>query len=165
MTGRDPLQFYLDKSSPEAWKAVTRLSKTVRDDARAAGLSDQLVELVSLRVSQLNGCAYCLNVHTRNAVKAGLGPQRLGALSAWWEAENLYTEQERAALQLAEQVTRINDIDSVMAAQLLASNALDDAQYAAVQWVAMLMNLTNRVSILSHHPVRATAETRAAVEE
>ena len=165
MASRDPLQFYLDKASPDAWKAVTRLSKTVGDDARAAGLSEQLIELVNLRVSQINGCAFCLDLHTRLAVKAGLSAQRLGALPAWWEAENLYTHQERAALQLAEEVTRISDIDSVKAAQLLASTALDDAQYAAVQWVAMTMNLTNRISILSHHPVRTTAETRVALEE
>lgn len=165
MASRDPLQFYLDKSNPETWKVVTQLSKSVGEQAQAAGLSKQLIELVNLRVSQLNGCAFCLDLHTRSAVKAGLSAQRLGALSAWWEAENLYTPQERAALQLAEAVTRIHDIDNVIAAQLLASNVLDDAQYAAVQWVAMAMNLTNRISILSHHPVRPNAESRPALEE
>ncbi len=164
MASRDPLQFYLDKSNPDAWKAVTRLSQAVGEDARAAGLTEQLIELVNLRVSQLNGCAFCLDLHTRLAVKAGLSAQRLGARSAWWEAESLYTRQERAALQLAEAITRVRDIDNVNAAQLLASNALDDAQYAAVQWVAMTMNLTNRISILSHHPVRPNAESRPALE-
>jgi len=165
MASRDPLQFYLDKSSPETWKSVTRLSKSVGEEAQAAGLSKQLIELVNIRVSQLNGCAFCLDLHTRLAIKAGLSAQRLGALPAWWEAESLYTVEERAALQLAEAITRISDIDSVIAAQLLASNALDDAQYAAVQWVAMTMNLTNRISILSHHPVRPNADSRPALEE
>ena len=165
MASRDPLQFFLDKSNPDVWKAVTQLSKSVEEDARAAGLSKQLIELVNLRVSQLNGCAFCLDLHTRLAIKAGLSAQRLGALSAWWEAENLYTAEERAALQLAEATTRIGDIDNVIAAQLLASNVLDDQQYAAVQWVAMTMNLTNRISILSHHPVRPTADSRPALEE
>lgn len=165
MPVRDPLQFYLDKSNPNAWKAVTRLSKVVGEDAREAGLSDELIELVNLRVSQLNGCAFCLDLHTRFAVKVGVSAQRLGALAAWWEAAQLYSEQERAALQLAEQVTKISDIDSVQAAQLLATRTLDDAQYAAVQWVAMTMNLTNRISILSHHPVRPDAQTRGASEE
>ena len=165
MASRDPLQFYLDKSNPDVWKAVTQLSQRVGEDARAAGLTEQLIELVNLRVSQLNGCAFCLDLHTRLAVKAGVSSQRLGTLSAWWEAERLYTAQERAALQLAETTTRIKDIDSVIAAQLLASNALDDEQYAAVQWVAMTMNLTNRISILSHHPVRPNADSRSALEE
>lgn len=164
MSTRDPLQFYLDKSNPDAWKAVTRLSQVVGEDARQAGLSDELIELVNLRVSQLNGCAFCLDLHTRFAVKAGVSAQRLGALAAWWEADQLYTDQEQSALQLAEQVTKISDIDSVQAAQLLATEALTDAQYAAVQWIAMTMNMTNRISILSHHPVRPNAETRAALE-
>lgn len=165
MASRDPLQFYLDKSNPNAWKAVVRLSKAVGEDARAAGLSEQLIELVNLRVSQINGCAFCLDLHTRSAVKAGVSDQRLGTLSAWWEAENIYTEEERAALYLAEQVTNIGDIESVQAAQLLSSAQLNEEQYAAVQWVAMTMNLTNRISILSHHPVRPSPETRTALEE
>lgn len=165
MTSRDPLQFYLDKSNPDAWKSVTQLAKAVGDDARAAGLSEELIELVNLRVSQLNGCAFCLDLHTRYAVKAGVSAQRLGALSAWWEAESIYTKTERAALQLAEQVTKISDIDSLKAAQLISSAVLTEEQYAAVQWLAMTMNLTNRVSILSHHPVRPSKETRAALEE
>ncbi|GAA4113411.1 carboxymuconolactone decarboxylase family protein [Enteractinococcus coprophilus] len=165
MASRDPLQFYLDKSNPDAWKAVTRLVKIVGEDARAAGLSEQLIELVNLRVSQLNGCAFCLALHTRSALKVGISSQRLGALPAWWEAGNLYTETERAALQLAEQVTQISDIDSVQAAQLVSSAHLTEAQYAAVQWLAMAMNLTNRISILSHHPVKPSKETQSALEE
>lgn len=165
MASRDPLQFYLDKSNPEAWKAVRAFVKVVGEDARAAGLSDQLIELVNLRVSQINGCAYCLALHTRYAVKAGVSSQRLGALAAWWEAENLYTKTERAALQLAEQVTQIRDIDSVQAAQLISSTHLNEAQYAAVHWLAMAMNLTNRVSILSHHPVQPSKETQAALKD
>lgn len=165
MAVHDPLKFYLDKSNPTAWKAVVRLSKAVGEDARAAGLSDQLIELVNLRVSQLNGCAYCLDLHTRAAVKAGVSDQRLGTLAAWSEAESLYTGQERAALYLAEQVTNIGDIESVQAAQLLSAAQLTEEQYAAVQWVAMTMNLTNRISILSHHPVRPSRETRTALEE
>ena len=164
MASRDPLQFYLDKSNPEAWKAVRAFVKVVGEDARAAGLSDQLIELVNLRVSQINGCAYCLALHTVT-VKAGVSSQRLGALAAWWEAENLYTKTERAALQLAEQVTQIRDIDSVQAAQLISSTHLTEAQYAAVHWLAMAMNLTNRVSILSHHPVQPSKETQAALKD
>lgn len=165
MASRDPLQFYLDKSNPDAWKSVTRLVKTVGEDARAAGLSEELIELVNLRVSQLNGCAFCLDLHTRYAVKAGVSAQRLGALAAWWEAEDIYTATERAALQLAEQVTKISDIDALQAAQLISAAVLTEEQYAAVQWVAMAMNLTNRVSILSHHPVRPSSESRAALKE
>lgn len=165
MADHGALQFFLDKSNPNAWKAVLRLSRAVGDDARAAGLSDQLIELVNLRVSQMNGCAYCLDLHTRYAVDAGVSAQRLGALAAWWEADNLYTPQERAALLLAQEVTNIDEIESVQAAQLIAFGQLTEEQYAAVQWVAMAMNLTNRISILSHHPVRPNRTSREALGE
>src|SRR5699024_9594780 len=112
-----------------AWKAVGQLSKVVGDDARAAGLSEELIELVNLRGSQLNGSAFWLELHTRYAVKAGVSDQRLGTLSAWWEAEQLYTAQERAALLLAEKVTTIEDIESGRAAQLISSSDLTQDQY------------------------------------
>jgi AhpD family alkylhydroperoxidase len=70
-----------------------------------AGLEPQLVELVKVRVSQINRCAYCLDMHTKDALAAGERPQRLFALSAWHEAP-FYTDRERAALAWAEAVTR-----------------------------------------------------------
>ncbi|WP_313818456.1 carboxymuconolactone decarboxylase family protein [Citricoccus sp.] len=82
------------------------LSVAAKNAARKAGLDDQLVELVNLRISQINGCAYCLEVHTRYGIDAGLDSQRLGVLAAWREAEALYSETERAALDLAETVRR-----------------------------------------------------------
>src|SRR5699024_8492953 len=130
------------------------------DDARAAVLSEELIELVNLRVSQLNGCAFCLDLHTRYAVKAGVSDQRRVTLSAWCSSAQLYTAQERATLSLAVKVSSIEDIEPVQAVQFISSCDLTQEQYAAVQWLAMPMNLTNRISILSHHPVRPSAETR-----
>lgn len=150
----DPLSFYLDKSDPVAWKAVGQLAAAATASAREAGLDDQLIELVNLRVSQINGCAYCLDVHLPRAEQAGVTAQRLGVLAAWREAEQLFTESERAALDLAEAVTRLPEQESLHVSQLMAASVLSDAQYSAVQWLAMTMNLTNRISILSHHPVR-----------
>lgn len=153
----DPLAFYLDKASPGAWRSIGALVSAVGADARDAGLDPRLVELVNLRVSQINGCAYCLDVHTRRAVELGETPQRLGLLAAWKDA-TVYTEQERAALCLAEAVTRPDAVEDRDASQLLAYRQLTDAQYAAVQWLAIAMNATNRISILSHHPVRRSPE-------
>lgn len=151
---RDPLSFFLDKSDPAAWKAVGGLSVAAKDAAAAAGLDDQLVELVNLRISQINGCAYCLEVHTRKGVEAGLDAQRLGLLAAWREAEALYSETERAALDLAETVTELPGRDEQHVSQLMSHHVLTDEQYSAVQWLAITMNVTNRISILSHHPVK-----------
>ncbi|NEK47095.1 carboxymuconolactone decarboxylase family protein, partial [Rhizobium leguminosarum] len=91
---QDPLAFFLDKAVPEAWHAVGPLASAARDAAEQAGLDRQLVELVNLRVSQLNGCVFCLDRHTRQGADAGLSVQRLGLLPAWREAGAVYSEQE-----------------------------------------------------------------------
>ncbi|WP_144937753.1 carboxymuconolactone decarboxylase family protein [Rothia kristinae] len=153
----DPLSFYLDKSNPGPWRAVGALTTAVAADAEAAGLDPRLIELVNLRVSQINGCAYCLDVHTRRAVARGETAQRLGLLAAWKDA-GVFDETEKVALCLAEAVTRPEAVEDRDAAQLLAHRRLTAQQYAAVQWLAIAMNTTNRISILSHHPVRRAPE-------
>lgn len=150
----DPLRFYLDKASPEVWDAMTGLRKAVAAYAEDAELDAELVELISLRISQINGCAYCLDIHTRLAEKAGLSAQRMALLPAWEEAGDVYTPQERAALRLAETATRLPETEEQQVAQMMAHGDLTDRQYAAVQWIAVTMNATNRISILSHHPVK-----------
>lgn len=150
----DPLAFYLDKAVPEAWQGVGRIAAAVTAAAEEAGLDRQLVELVNLRVSQINGCAFCLDLHTRRGTQAGLTPQRMALLPAWRDAPEVYTEMERAALDVAETVALLPDQEEREAVQVSAHAVLTDAQYAAVHWAAILMTMTNRISILSHHPVR-----------
>ena len=65
---QNPLTFYLDKSSPQTWKSAIAFTRAVGEEARAAGLSKELIELITIRVSQINGCAYCLNLHTKAAL-------------------------------------------------------------------------------------------------
>lgn len=89
-----------NRVAPEASRAVRQMDLAVKQ----AGLDPELVELVKVRVSQINRCAYCLDMHTKDALAAGERPQRLFALSAWREAP-FYTERERAALAWAEAVT------------------------------------------------------------
>lgn len=86
----------------EVYGAMRGLEETVR----ACGLEISLLELVRMRVSQINGCAYCLDMHSKDARAAGESEQRLYALSAWQETP-FYTERERAALAWAEALTRI----------------------------------------------------------
>lgn len=78
---------FIDKQSPKAYHALTETAEAVRAVAADAGLDRALVELINLRVSQVNGCAYCLNVHTRAALRAGETTQRLGVLAAWRDTE------------------------------------------------------------------------------
>ncbi|GAA1956569.1 carboxymuconolactone decarboxylase family protein [Kitasatospora viridis] len=145
---------FIDKQSPEAYQAMLAAADVVHRTAEAAGLDRVLVELVNLRVSQLNGCAYCLNVHTRAALRAGDTAQRLGVLAAWRDTE-LFTPQERAALALAEATTHPADATAQEAAYAEARAVLTEDQLSAVIWVAITINAFNRVSILSKHPVRA----------
>ena len=144
---------FVDKQSPKAYHALAETAEATRAVAAEAGLDRRLVELVNLRVSQLNGCAYCLDVHTRAALRAGDSTQRLGVLSAWRDAQ-LFTDRERAALALAEATTRIADAGEQEAAYATARAALTDDEISAVIWVAITMNAFNRVSIMSKHPVR-----------
>ncbi|MGW4569170.1 carboxymuconolactone decarboxylase family protein, partial [Streptomyces sp. NPDC004561] len=101
-------RIFVDKQSPKAYHALVQTSEAVRAVAAEAGLDRTLVELVNLRVSQINGCAYCLHVHTRAALRAGDTPRRLGVLAAWRDTE-LFTPAERAALALAEATTAAAD--------------------------------------------------------
>ncbi|MDV9190325.1 carboxymuconolactone decarboxylase family protein [Streptomyces sp. SR27] len=146
-------RIYLDKQSPAAYQALVRTADAVRATAAEAGLDRILVELVNLRVSQINGCASCLDVHTRAALRAGETTRRLGVLPAWRDTE-LFTPRERAALALAEATTDPADARAQERAYDEAREVLDDDELSAVVWVAITINAFNRVSILSKHPVR-----------
>ncbi|MFE6667210.1 carboxymuconolactone decarboxylase family protein [Streptomyces sp. NPDC057697] len=151
---------FVDKQSPKAYHALVQTSEAVRATAADAGLDRMLVELVNLRVSQLNGCAYCLDVHTRAALRAGETTQRLGVLAAWRDTE-VFTPRERAALALAEATTHPADATAQEAAHDAARAVFGDDEISAVIWVAITINAFNRVSVLSKHPVRRAPGTPA----
>jgi len=147
----DPL--FLDKSDPAIYDLMVATATGVSAAAADAGLDPRLVELVNLRVSQINGCAFCLDLHTRRAMKYGETTQRLGVLPTWREA-GVFTEMERAALEVAEFVTGLPEPEDRIAAEYRAREILSDVEYSAVAWLAIAMNAFNRVSITSRHPVR-----------
>ncbi|RBM10972.1 carboxymuconolactone decarboxylase family protein [Streptomyces sp. PT12] len=149
-------RIFIDKQSPEPYRALLKTAEAVRAAAAAAGLERTLVELVNLRVSQINGCAYCLDVHTRAALRAGETAQRLGVLAAWRHTD-LFTPRERAALALAEATTHPADDAAQEAAYAAARRALTDDEISAAIWVATAINAFNRVSIMSGHPVRESS--------
>ncbi|MFF3372604.1 carboxymuconolactone decarboxylase family protein [Streptomyces sp. NPDC002680] len=149
-------RIFLDKQSPKAFHALRETSQAVRTVAAEAGLDRVTVELVNIRVSQLNGCAYCLDIHTKAALRAGESARRLGILPAWRDTE-LFTREERAALALAEATTDPRDTDGQASAYEAARQALTEDQISAVIWVAITINAFNRISIMSKHPVRKAA--------
>lgn len=144
---------YLDKAAPTAWKAAQALSQQVGETAAAAGISPAEAELLKVRASQLNGCAFCLNLHTEEARAAGVTQQQLDLLPAWREAD-LYSERERAAIAIAEAATKLPLSEDATADLFGAREVLGDDQFAAAEWIAATINLFNRISILSEHPVR-----------
>ncbi|MFD5254555.1 carboxymuconolactone decarboxylase family protein [Streptomyces bobili] len=146
-------RIFIDKQSPKAYHALLQTSEAVRATAAEAGLERTVVELVNLRVSQLNGCAFCLDLHTKAALRAGDSPRRLGVLAAWRDTE-LFSPLERAALALAEATTFPADVAAQEAAYADARQALTEDQISAVIWVAVAINAFNRVSVMSKHPVR-----------
>lgn len=142
----------IDKKHPAAYRAAVKWATAVGTTAEQAGLNRILVELVNVRVSQINACATCLDVHVRRAVKVGESERRLGVLAAWRDTQ-LFTETERAALALAESVTRLGDAAAQDRAYAEAAEVLTEEQISAVTWVAIAINAFNRISILSEHPV------------
>ncbi len=92
------------KFAPEGLQALLRFDRYVRQ----CGLEPSLLELVRIRVSQINNCGYCIDIHTKDARAEGESEQRLYCLSAWWETP-FYTDRERAALAWAEAVTRLRE--------------------------------------------------------
>ncbi len=145
--------FFLDKSDLGSWKALNGLSLKVKEAAEAAGLGTGLIELLNVRISQINGCAFCLDMHSRMALEAGETAQRLAVLSTWRETA-LFDDLESAALSVAEAATELPDSETRIAELAASRLVLEDAQFSAIQWAAIAMNAFNRVSILSQHPVR-----------
>jgi AhpD family alkylhydroperoxidase len=122
-------------AAPEGYAAMLGLERYVR----ACGLEHSLLELVKTRASQINGCAYCIDMHTKDARAAGETEQRLYALSAWRET-GFYSDRERAALEWTEAIT------------LISQNDIPDELYARVRQQfgeAELVNLTLAVIVIN----------------
>lgn len=137
----------ITNSIPAALKAFYTASMEVEKAAEAAGLDMKLVELVKIRASQVNACALCLDMHTADALKLGEDVRRLNLLAAWRETD-LYTEQERAALELTETITRLSDTRDVPdEVYEYATKVFTEAQYQAVCWLIMIINGWNRLAV------------------
>jgi AhpD family alkylhydroperoxidase len=151
-------RFFYTKASPDTYKAMLALSQAVGN----TGLSPKLIDLVNYRVSQLNGCAYCLDMHTKDARVAGESEQRLYVLSAWREAP-FYSERERAALAWTEAITRISDgaIDDALYGR--AHQHFDDKEIVDLTLAVIAINAWNRLAIPFRTPA-GSYQPRASVQ-
>jgi AhpD family alkylhydroperoxidase len=138
--------------NPVMTKFVKYLASANRAVAESA-LPPATQELVKLRASQINGCAVCIDMHTKEAAYAGETQQRLNLVAAWREA-TVFTEPERAALELAEQGTRIASAADGVSDEAWANAAkhYDDDQLAALVAVIAQINAWNRLNVITRQP-------------
>ena len=130
---------------PDAVKPLFALAEYVKN----SGLEQSLIELVLMRVSQLNGCAYCLDMHSKDARTAGETEQRLYLLQAWREAP-FYSARERAALAWCEAVTRLDPIHGVPDNVYEQAHAeFGEEQLVDLNMAVILINSWNRIAIPS----------------
>jgi len=136
----------VDDVDPKAYQAVLGLERYVR----SSGLDKRLYELIKIRASQLNGCAYCLDMHNRDARAGGEDQRRLDVLSAWREAPELFTEGERAAIAFTEAVTLIGENGVTDDVWEDARKHFDDAGMVHLLMAASVINVWNRLAISTH---------------
>jgi AhpD family alkylhydroperoxidase len=138
----------INRVAPDVYKAIL-----VLDDAAAKNLDPDLAELIKIRASQMNHCAFCLDMHNADARKRGISEQKLAVLAAWEEAAGVFTEQEQAALALTEEMTdltRRNVSDEVYAR---AAAAFSEQELAGVIAMALTINAWNRIGVTTRLPL------------
>jgi len=128
--------------APAVYKAMAAFDRSIE-------LDPPLHELVKIRASQINGCAYCLDMHTRDARAAGEDERRLATLAGWREAP-FFTDRERAALALTDAVTRLGEHGVSDADWADAAAHFDDAELAQLVWAIVAINAWNRMAVATH---------------
>lgn len=131
------------KASPEGFKAFGGVYSTLQK----TGLPKELIDLVYLRVSQINGCAFCIDMHSRDLLKSGLIVDKLVLVSVWRDTGELFSSRERTALAWAETITRVSETGVPDADYRAASVEFDDKELADLTYAIGLMNAFNRFGI------------------
>jgi len=144
------------KAAPDAIEAMRALEDYVRN----CGLEHSLIELVKLRASQINGCAYCIHMHSNDARRAGETEDRMQLLPAWRESP-LYTERERAALAWTEALTLISETHAPDADYDAASAVFSEAELVKLSLLICTINAWNRLAV-GFRQIHPTEKARAA---
>ncbi len=130
---------------PEAYKAMAGLEKYLS----STKLDKAIKELIKIRASQINGCAYCIEIHTAEALKNGETHKRLFALSAWWESP-LFTEREKAVLAITEEVSLIAHEGLTEDTFQAAKKFFTDNEIAQIIMQIGTINFWNRIAVSTH---------------
>lgn len=131
------------KAAPEGYKAFGGVYAYLQ----GCGLAKGLIDLVYLRVSQINGCAYCIDMHSRDLLKAGLAVEKLVLVPVWHEAGGLFSPREQVALAWAERVTRVAERGIAEADYQAAASEFSDKELTDLTYAIGLMNAYNRFGV------------------
>jgi AhpD family alkylhydroperoxidase len=148
-TTTDRLKIY--NTSPELYDAMMALS-----NASAKDIDPELGELIKIRASQINHCAFCLDMHMRDARKHGVSEQKLDVLAAWEEAGSLFSERERAALALTEAITELGNGHVADEVYARAAAVFSERELGQVIAMAVTINAWNRINVTIRLEPRAS---------
>ena len=138
----------LNRVSPEVYEAIV-----VLNNAAAKDIDPALAELIKIRASQMNHCAFCIDMHTKDARKRGISEQKLALLPAWGEAEGVFTEQEQAALALTEEMTYLTHLHVSDVVYARAAEAFSERELGQVIAMALTINAWNRFGVTTRLPL------------
>ncbi|SDP10652.1 alkylhydroperoxidase AhpD family core domain-containing protein [Actinopolyspora xinjiangensis] len=138
----------LSETTPELYRAMRELELSIQRELERVGVEPEVYELVKIRASQLNGCAFCLDMHLTDSRRLGIAQQRLDVLPAWREVA-VYSERERAALELAEAITLVGESHVDDEVWRRVREVLSEPEAAALTWAATGINTWNRLAITS----------------
>jgi AhpD family alkylhydroperoxidase len=136
-------RFRMLQVQPDAYKAMRALEAYLAN----SNIDPLHMELIKIRASQINGCAFCVNMHIGNALKKGEKEQRLHLISVWREAENVFTEEERVLLEITEEVTLIHRHGLSDALYEKALQLFGEVKLAQILMVIVTINGWNRIAV------------------
>ncbi len=139
-------RFNIKTVAPNALKAMVGLETYLSQ----CSLSKTTKELIKIRASQINGCAFCINIHTQDAIKNGETNQRIFLLTAWRETSGIFTEEEKVVLAITEEITLIHQSGLSDDTYTNALQFFNEAQIADIITAVVTINLWNRIVLSTH---------------
>ncbi len=132
--------------APQAFKAMYALEGFLAQ----VSISGPMKALIKIRASQINNCAYCIDMHTKEALKAGETQQRIFLISAWQEAVKFFTPEEQAVLKMTEEITLISHQGLTRDTYQKAAKYFSEVQIAEIIMVIVTINAWNRIAVSTH---------------
>ncbi len=140
----------IDASEPLAIKAMLGLENYIQQST----LDNIHYELIKTRASQINGCSFCIDMHTKEAIRMGEKPKRLFLLDAWWETD-LFSEEERVILKATEEITMIHENGLSQETYQKATKLFDEHYFSQIIMAIVIINAWNRIAISTHKPLQS----------